>query len=157
MAFRSRTRALPAMLLLVAAAGCHRHPAGAIWAEHAWVRLAPVPGRPAAAYLTVHGGAEAGQLISVDTPRAGSSELHETLRRMDAGAAPVMSMDRVDGIDLPAGGTVTLAPEGYHAMLFGVAPGVKPGDRVPLTLRFARGAPMAIEAKAVGAGDPAPY
>lgn len=47
-----------------------------------------------------------------------------------------MRMERVDGVAVPAGGTVRFAPGGYHLMLFGLKPGMR---SVPLTFGFASG------------------
>ena len=69
----------------------------------------------------------------------------------------VMSMQRLDGVDLPAKGELKFAPGGYHVMLFGVNPQVKPGSRIGLTVRFAKGPPLTLGAKVVGAGEDAPY
>jgi copper(I)-binding protein len=133
-------------------AGCHRHTHD-LRVEQAWVRLAAAPGRPAAAYFTIHGGPAANRLIAVDSPAAGSSELHESMKS----GQDMASMQRLDGVDVPAGGTVAFAPGGYHVMLFGVGARPKPGDTMPLKASFAKGDPIAVEAKVVGAGDPAPY
>lgn len=150
-------RFAPAVCLVLSlAAGCDRHPSDRVWVDRAWVRLAAAPGRPSAAYLSLHGADAAARLVAVDAPAAGSSELHEMLNRSDVGPS-VMTMDRVDGIDIPARTQVDLAPGGYHAMLFGLSPAVKPGDRLPLTIRLARGAVIRTQARVVAAGDPAPY
>jgi copper(I)-binding protein len=132
-------------------AGCQARP-DVVRADEAWVRLAAVPGRPAAAYLTIHGGAQPVRLLAVESPAAGASELHQSM-----GAGGMMAMQRLDGIDLPAHGTVSFAPGGHHVMLFGVAPSLKAGDRMPLSLRFAKGKPLEVKAQVVATGDPAPY
>lgn len=143
-------RASPVLLLALAA--CHGK-GDALHADHGWVRLAAVPGRPAAAYLTIHGGPEPARLLAVESPQAGSSELHQSMA-MQGG---VMSMQRLDGVDLPAKGELKFAPGGYHVMLFGVNPQVKPGSRIGLAVRFAKGPPLTLDAKVVGAGEDAPY
>jgi periplasmic copper chaperone A len=154
---RSLRRLAPAALLaLLLPAACDRHPKDKVWADHAWVRLAAAPGRPSAAYLSLHGADKPARLVALDAAAAGSAELHEMVNRTDTGPS-VMAMERVDGIDIPAGAQVDLAPGGYHAMLFGLSPSVKPGDKLPLTVRLARGEPIRVEAKVVAAGDPAPY
>jgi hypothetical protein len=145
-------------LAMLMAGACHDASADRTRVDRAWVRLPAVPDRPGAAYLVVHGGAEPARLVAVDSAAAGSSELHRSMgRTMAGGMGAMMSMERVDGIDVPARGQAALAPEGFHAMLFGLDPKLKPGARVPLTIRFAKGEPIAVEAKAVGAGDAAPY
>jgi len=41
-------------------------------------------------------------------------------------------------------------------MLISVGPAVKPGQQIPLSLSFASGKTLKLEAKVVGAGDAAP-
>lgn len=141
-------------IALLALAGCH---AGApkLRADHGWVRLAAVPGRPAAAYLTLHGGPEPVRLVAIESPSVGSSELHRSMKTGPGGS--MVGMQRLDGLDVSAGGELSFAPGGNHVMLFGVGPQVKPGQTMRLSIRFAKGQPLTIDAKVVGAGDPAPY
>ncbi|MEG8019573.1 copper chaperone PCu(A)C [Sphingomonas sp. LR55] len=56
---------------------------------------------------------------------------------MDGGVMRMRQL--VDGLAVPAGGTATLAPSGNHIMLIGLKSPLKAGERVPATLRFARG------------------
>ena len=140
----------------LALGGCDRHPVGTLWVDRAWVRLAPVPGRPSAGYLVVHGGSAPTRLVAIDSAAAGSAELHRSMTE-NQGAMTMATMRPVDGIDVPAGGDVVLAPGGYHLMLFGLAPQIAAGGTMPLTVRFAKGAPIVVEAKVVAAGDAAPY
>lgn len=144
-----RPFAAAAPLALVLLAACQ--PAAEAGAEDAWARLPAASGRPGAAYFTLTGGAKGAELVAVESPAANRAELHEM--RNDGG---VMRMGAVAKIAVPAGGEVTLAPGGYHVMLFGLQPGATPGGTIPLTLRFADGRDLPIEAKLVGAGDPAP-
>lgn len=119
--------------------------------EDAWVRLAPLPDRPAAAYLVIRGGAAPDRLVAISSPKAGRVELHAS--GIHAGMA---TMHAIDGVAVPPGGKAALAPGGDHAMLFGVDPAVRPGDPLPLSLRFASGATLTAEARTIAAGDPAP-
>ena len=151
MRFRLFSGAVPLVLLVLG--GCH--PADRLRATHAWVRLAAVPGNPAAAYLTLQGGPDATRLVSVDSEAAGSSELHQSMKTGPGGA--MTGMQRLDGLDLPAHGALVFAPAGNHVMLFGVSPAVKPGGHMTLALRFAKGQPLQVDAIVVGAGDAAPY
>ena len=140
-----------APLALAALTACHHH-GHKLHVDKAWVRLAAVPGNPAAAYFTIHGGKAPSRLIAIDSQAAGSAELHRSMK-----AGDMASMQRVDGVDVPAQGTIAFAPGGYHVMLFGIGARVKPGDTLPLVARFAKGDPMEVSAKVVGAGDPPPY
>ena len=139
------------MAALVALAGCsqgQQMPA----ASDAWVRLAAVPGRPAAAYFTLHGGAKDAVLSAVDAAGVPRVELHES--RMAAG--DMMTMDATPRVAVPAGASVAFAPGGRHAMLFGVPASVRPGATMALTFRFEDGSAVAAEAKVVSAGDAGP-
>jgi copper(I)-binding protein len=144
--------AILAPLAMLALAGCHHE--AKLSADHAWVRLPAVPGNPGAAYLTIHGGPEPARLVAVESDAAGSSELHESMK-MRAGG--MTGMKRLDGLDVPAGKDVAFAPNANHVMLFGLSPQVKAGAKLPLSVRFAKGQPLTVEAKVVGAGDAAPY
>lgn len=127
-------------------------PKGELKADGAWVRLPAVAGQPGAAYFTVQGGATQDTLLAVATPAAIRAELHESM----AGDHGMMQMAPLKDVAVPAGGTLAFAPGGRHVMLFSIGPAVKAGQKVPLTLSFASGKALHLEAKVVGAGDPAP-
>lgn len=137
---------------LLALAGCHHE--AKLSADQAWVRLPAVAGNPGAGYLTIHGGPQPERLLAVDSKAAGSTELHESMKM---GAGGMTGMQRLDGLDVPANGTVRFAPGGNHVMMFGLGATLKAGDTIPLSIRFAKGQPLTVEAKVVGAGDAAPY
>jgi copper(I)-binding protein len=141
-----------APLALVALAGCHHE--ATLSADQAWVRLPAVAGNPGAGYLTIHGGPVPARLLAVESPAAGSTELHASMKM---GAGGMTGMQRLDGLDVPANGIVAFAPGGNHVMMFGLGASLKPGGTVPFTVRFARGPSLTVEAKVVGAGDAAPY
>jgi copper(I)-binding protein len=117
----------------------------------AWVRLPAVPGRPAVAYATITGGHDDTVLTAITSPDAGPIELH---RSMAAGHGMV-SMTPIARLPVPHGETVTLAPGGLHAMMFNLNPQLKPGGSVKLVVKF-DGVAQTVEARLVGAGDPAP-
>lgn len=118
--------------------------ADGLHAMDAWIRLPAAAGRPAGGFLSIMGSRSADQLIGVDSPRAERIELHSMTS--DNG---VMRMRREDSLAVPAGGTLSLAPGGNHLMLFGLAPDVKAGDSIPLTLRFKSGRTIAVDARTV--------
>ena len=74
-------------------------------------------------------GKNAVRLVGVASTVAGTVEIHNMT--MTNG---VMKMFAVEGIDVPAGQTVKLAPGGYHVMFMGLKQQMKPGDKVPLDL-----------------------
>lgn len=113
----------------------------------------PVPaGANGAAYMTLtNNGSGDDQLVSVAADVAETGELHETTT--EGGS---MSMQQVDGIDIPAGGSAVLEPGSYHVMLFEVTEGLAEGDTVELTLTFDRAGEQTISAEVVPTGDIAP-
>lgn len=133
--------------------GCARSASDEPSVGDAVVRLAAVPGRPAGAYFTLHGGAKAATVTGVSTPAAQRAELHES--RMTAGGHG-MTMDPLPRVPLPAGGTVRFAPAGKHVMLFDLSPDVKPGGTVTLTFALDDGHRISAPAKVIAAGDPVP-
>lgn len=142
-------RSVGALILFTALPlfGCYRAPAEPTVTK-AWVRLSAVPGRPAAAYFTMHGDRTAERLVKIESTLAAKTEMHAS---MGGGMAPLQA------VEVPAGGTVSFAPNGRHAMLFGLDRQITPGTAVPLRFGFASGHTAEAEAKTVPAGDDAPY
>ena len=85
-------------------------------------------------------GDSADRLIAVraDFPRV---EVHETVVTDGVG-----KMLPVDGIDIPAGDTVTLQPGGYHVMFIGLdGQQFVEGEKIPATLVFEQAGEVAVE------------
>ncbi len=123
--FAHLASAMCVVLCVPAAAG-----AQSVEVKDAWVR-GTVPAQKATGAFMEITGKSAARLLSVDSPVAASVEIHNMT--MQNG---VMKMSQVDGIDVPAGKTVKLAPGGYHVMFMGLKQQMKAGDRVPLKLTF---------------------
>jgi len=145
-----------ALTALLTLAACQKNeaapaPAAEVSVTDAIIRLAPIEGRPSAAYFTLHGGKVPDRLEAVTSPRAATIDLHES--KMQGG---MMSMSPLTGVDVPVGGSVAFKPGGNHAMLFGMDPAVKAGASVPLTFAFQSGKKIEVEAKAIAAGDEMP-
>ncbi len=96
----------------------------------AFSRATPGAG-PGAAYFTIHGGDTPDRLLGVSSTAAQKIEMHSMTMQGD-----VMRMREVEAIDVPAHGTVKLAPGAEHLMLMGLQAPLKPGDSVQLTLRI---------------------
>lgn len=148
-----------AIAAALAVAACSQAPV-ATTVDGAWVRLPAVPGNPGAAYFTIHGGSAGATLVKVSAKFAVRTEMHETMAAdhgSSSGAAgQMMTMTPVKDVSVPAGGTVKFAPGGKHVMLFDVTPDIHAGDKAPLTLGFADGKNVEVQAVVVGPGDPAP-
>jgi copper(I)-binding protein len=140
---------LPALLTLAACKGHDAEPK----VTQAWVKLPAVPGQPAAAYFTIHGGSGNERLVRIETTLAKRTDMHSSM--MDL--RNMASMAPIAGIDVPRRATISFAPGGNHAMIYGLDPVVVPGTAVPLRFGFASGKTAEAEAKSVAAGDSAPY
>lgn len=120
--------------------------------DDAWVRLPAVPGRPGAAYFTLHGGPSDATLINVSADIAIRAEMHESM----TGAGGMAGMKPLASVAVPAKADTVFAPGGRHVMLFGINPKAKAGRIYNLTLNFANGGRIYAPAMVVGAADPAP-
>ena len=134
------------LLALLATAACDRAPA--VQVEGAVVTLPALPGQPGAAFFRLESNTSAERLVAVSTVAAERVELHETVMRGTmSGMAPLA------GPAFDADGRLDFTPGGRHAMLFGVKPGLKPGDRVTIRFAFERAAPVTVEAEIRGPGQ----
>lgn len=115
-------------------------------ASDASVRLPAVSGRPAAGYVMVMAD-KADTLVGVSSPQAGRIEMHTTIAENG-----VMRMRQEKALAVPAGGMLHMSPGGAHLMLFDLAPGLKAGGTIPLTLSFQSGAKVKVDAKLAAAG-----
>ncbi len=98
--------------------------------KDAWARPS-VQGQQATGAFMKITAKERLQLLSVSSPVAGVSEVHEMKMEGD-----VMRMRAVSALDLPAGQTVELKPGGYHVMLMNLKTPLLKDTTVPLTLVF---------------------
>lgn len=106
--------------------------------SNAWFRTLP-NALPAAGYFTLkNAGTKPLSLTGADSPACGMLMLHKTDRGMN-------HMSMVDSVDVPAGGTLTFAPGGYHLMCMDPTAMMRPGTNVPVTLKFADGTTLKAE------------
>jgi hypothetical protein len=84
-----------------------------------------------AGFVTIANTGAADRLTGVSCACSQSVELHSM--SMEGG---VMKMRKLDAIDIPAKGQVTLEPGGMHLMLIGLKAPLAAGQDVPLELRF---------------------
>jgi hypothetical protein len=95
-----------------------------------WVR-GTVRGQKATGAFMQLTATESASLVSVESPVAGSVQIHEMKLEND-----VMQMRAIPRLDLPAGKAVELKPGGYHMMLMDLKQPLKKGEAVPIRLRF---------------------
>jgi copper(I)-binding protein len=137
--------------------------AGAASAAGAPISVSDVWSRPATGtaviYATIHNESdEPDRLIDATSPAATHVGLHQSSEtKMPAMAMPtgslgnmpmngsMMSMKTLTAIPVPARGTTSLEPGGYHLML-DLRHDLKAGEMVPLRLHFARAGWIAVTA-----------
>ncbi len=99
-------------------------------------------GPVSAAYMVIENTGGSDKLISASTDVSEVTEIHET---KDMGNG-MMGMQPVQGgLDIPANGSVTLKPGGYHIMLMKLKQDLTPGQMVKLTLTFQSGQVITLD------------
>jgi copper(I)-binding protein len=115
---------------------------------------ATLPNAPVAGgFLTIENtGTESDRLISATSDIAGETQIHEMAMEGD-----VMKMRPLaDGLEIPAGETVVLAPGGYHIMFMGLKQTLVEGEKVAVTLTFEKAGTVEILLPVEGAAADAP-
>jgi copper(I)-binding protein len=116
----------------------------AVTVEKPWMRYL-LPSLPAAGYMTLtNTGNTDAVLTGAASPACGMLMLHKS--QEDSGMAMMMSLQT---ITIPANGSVSFAPGGYHLMC--MQPKMKIGDQLRVTLRFQDGASLAATMPVYGA------
>ena len=113
----------------------HRHSTKAIAISDGWARET-APGQVnGGGFLTITNASyQPDRLIGAASPNAAAVQLHTMT--MDGGIMRMRQL--VDGIPIPANGSVELKPGGMHIMFMGVRAPFRPGGQIKLSLRFAK-------------------
>lgn len=105
-----------------------------------------------AAYVTVHnGGRTADRLLGASSSAAASVTVHDS-----SNVGGVMRMRAAGAIPLAPGRMIEMKPGGMHVMLMGLKAPLRPGTKLPLTLRFARAGAVTVSLPVVPPGSGAP-
>jgi hypothetical protein len=112
----------------------------AIIVANAWSR--PAIGTGVVYMYVVNSGPVADRLDGARTPVARTVEVHRSTQSSASmngmQMSGVMSMERVPGVTIPAHGSVTFAPGGYHLMAIGLRHDLHPNEHFALRLHFAK-------------------
>ena len=121
-----------ALGLSPAAAFAHEFKVGNLEIVHPWSR-ATGQSRPAVGYLKIrNNGTAPDRLLGATTRIAEHAMLHANV--IENGVA---KMTPAEGIEIPAGGELVLAPKGeYHLMIMDLKQPLAEGDTFPVTLIF---------------------
>lgn len=122
---------LAALAMLLITPGLTRAAAD-IAVHDAWVRAAPPGVTVLAAYLTIDNHSASAQTLSgASSPQFASVEIHRSEIRNG-----VASMSAQPRVAIPAHGSLSFTPNGYHLMLIGPRTALHAGDHVELHLHF---------------------
>jgi copper(I)-binding protein len=113
-----------------------------IMVHNAWVRSAPPNAKVLAAYMEIMNKSdEPRALTAVSSSLFAKVQMHKT--EMQGG---MMKMIRQKQLDIPAGGSLTLEPGGYHLMLMNPKSVLQVGEQVDIELQFDNGRTVYIHA-----------
>ncbi len=116
--------------------------ADSIMVHNAWVRSAPPNAKVLAAYMKIiNNSDEPRALTVVSSSLFGKVQMHKT--EMQDG---MMKMIHQKQLDIPAGGSLTLEPGGYHLMLMNPKSVLQVGEHVDFELKFDNGLTLNINA-----------
>lgn len=116
-----------------------------------WCRPAVVSAEPGAGQeggtsavfmKLVNEGREAERLVGAQTDAAAVVEIHES--RLEGEVMRMVFLP--DGLEIPAGGEVSLKPGSYHLMLIGLQRDLNPGDTLTLVLEFEKSESLTVQA-----------
>lgn len=97
-------------------------------------------GPTGAVFMTLRNtGSAPDRLLKAVSAMADVTEIHNVFDNNG-----VMEMRPVDGVDIPAGGTVQLKPGSFHVMLIGLHKGLELGDQFEVTLEFQQAGKMTV-------------
>lgn len=108
-------------------------PADGILIENARARPARANGVSAVYLNVLNGSSRADTLLSLSSPIAGLTEVHETYEREEG----MMGMRPAETLVFPAKDAVALEPGGMHIMLMQLNKELAEGDTLELTLQLA--------------------
>jgi copper(I)-binding protein len=141
-------------VFLAAPARAEEIRAGDLVITQAWSRATPGGAKIGGGYLTIENkGSTPDRLTGGSADVAGNVQVHQMT--MNNGVMTMRPLDK--GLAIEPGKTVTLAPGGYHLMLFDLKSPLKPGDKLPVTLEFERAGKvkLSLDVQGVGAQGPA--
>jgi len=147
------------LVLLVAfmpsVASARDYKLGALEIEQPWARATAETAPTGGGFVTIKNtGTTPDRLIGAKSPAADKVQIHEMKMEGD-----IMRMRELsNGLEIPPGATVTLAPAGFHLMMMGLKGPLKQGTTVPMTLVFEKAGSIDVELAidSMGAVHPTP-
>jgi periplasmic copper chaperone A len=146
---RSSILALTLALLTGAApALAQEFKAGDIVIEKPWARATPKGAEVGGAYMIIENKGATPDRLTGGSADFATVEIHEM--KSENGVSEMRAV--TGGLNIPAHGSVGLAPGGYHLMLTHLAHPLAKGDSVKATLTFEHAGPVEVEFNVLGVG-----
>lgn len=118
--------------------------------KDAWARATPPSIRVGGGYLTIENkGKQTDVLLSAKSPLAEKTEIH--ISEITGGMARMRWLQ--DGLEVPSGKEVILAPGGVHLMFIGLREAIVKDEVVPVTLRFEQAGEIEVKLRAAQIGS----
>lgn len=126
---------------------------GGITVSEPWARATPPAASTGALYATIrNSGDKPDRLIDIESDIAASGVVHE----MSVKDGVMHMRPLTDGLVVPPGETVELAPGGFHAMLVGLKQPLQAGESFTATVVFEMAGRIGVAVPVVAMGAPAP-
>ncbi len=113
-----------------------------ILVKDAWIRGIPPSATTTAAFMNIQNTGPDEMVLKSAT--SGIAEIVQIHSMEQVGE--IMKMKEVGELRIPANGQTTLAPKGYHIMLIGLFRPIAEGETIPLSLNFADGTIVSVDA-----------
>jgi copper(I)-binding protein len=130
-----------AALVATGTAFADEYTVGNLVIDHPLARATPANAPVSGGYMTIRNtGDEADRLVGGSAAFAGKVEIHEMTMDGD-----VMKMREIEGgIEIPAGGEVTLKPGGLHVMFMQLNERLEDDAELPATLTFEKAGDVTV-------------
>ena len=122
--------------------------AGDIVVEKPWARATPKGAEVGSAYLTVQNKGAAPDRLTGGTADFATVEIHQ----MSSENGISQMRELKDGLDIPANGSVSFLPGGYHLMFTHLTHPLTKGESIKATLNFEHAGPVEVAFSVMGIG-----
>ena len=122
--------------------------AGDIVVEKPWARATPKGAEVGSAYLTVQNKGAVPDRLTGGTADFATVEIHQ----MSSENGISQMRELKDGLDIPANGSVSFLPGGYHLMFTHLTHPLTKGESIKATLNFEHAGPVEVEFSVMGIG-----
>ena len=122
--------------------------AGDIVVETPWARATPKGAQVGSGYLAIQNKGAAPDRLTGGTADFATVEIHQ----MSSENGVSQMRELKDGLNIPANGSVSFSPGGYHLMFTHLTHPLTKGESIKATLNFEHAGPVEVEFSVTGIG-----